>query len=146
MSGDWIDDPLRLQELRADLLADGAALAGVGTPAWIHRPSTLRRVASELARALPPHFDRIVATGDGAEALGAAVSLATGVAFGKEGDMVVPGEQIVVVAARAADAHAYQNDAVTVVARRAVWAMPPGADALFTLPSSPIISPREDLS
>lgn len=132
MTGSWIDDSLWRAELQADLLADGGVASSGGTPAWMRRPSTLRRVASELSRALPAHFDRIVATGGGADALGAAVSLATGVAYLNGSDALVPGEDVVVVAASASDARAYRNEAVRVIARVAVWATEPGSDALFT--------------
>ncbi|WP_029153897.1 hypothetical protein [Microbacterium gubbeenense] len=135
MTKTLLNDTQWLQELRADLLADGGAEVVAATPAWMRRPSSLRRVASELARSLPAHFDRIVAIGAGADTLGAAVSLATGVPFGNDADAVVPGEDVVVVAAEAADARAYQNGSVTVVGRSAVWANAPDTDALFTTPS-----------
>ena len=141
-----MDTTQRRDELRADLLADGNPITTDAVPAWIHRPSTLRRVATELARALPPHFDRILATGTGAEALGAAVSLATGVAFATESETPVAGEDIVVIAALATDAETYRSDSVTILARHAVWATREGSQALFAAPTYARTSQGKDFA
>jgi hypothetical protein len=111
---------VRRTELRADLVADGELPDADGVPAWMHRPGTLRRVASELAATLPERVDRILVAGPGAHVLGAAVSLATGVPFvGAQGD-TIPGERVAVVAVDAADAAAVAAANVT-VSRHAIW-------------------------
>ncbi|MEV6930416.1 hypothetical protein AB0M46_38855 [Dactylosporangium sp. NPDC051485] len=70
-------------ELAADLWAASTAGAGYDDVAarWLSRPTLLRRLAAGLARHIPATADRIAAGGPGAAALGAAVSLWTGLPF-----------------------------------------------------------------
>jgi hypothetical protein len=92
------------QELALDLAAawDAADLDS-DVASWMTRPGILRRIAAALSLRIPPDVDRIVAIGPGAQALGAATSLATGIDYAVlEGDgfgSVRPGERVIVIAA-----------------------------------------------
>lgn len=48
---------------------------------WITRPTILRRIASLLSESIADDTDRLVALGGGAEALGTALSLETGLPY-----------------------------------------------------------------
>ncbi|MER7006941.1 hypothetical protein ABT297_28430 [Dactylosporangium sp. NPDC000555] len=101
-------------ELAADLSATWIGpLADEGHEEWMSRPSTLRRVAAALADGVSPRETRIVCVGPGAEVLGAAVSLATGLSFvavAVHGDAeerfghVYDGERVAVIGVRLAAA------------------------------------------
>lgn len=89
-------------ELADDLSASGDAAPGMA-PSWLARPSVLRRIASAAARLIDPGADRIAVTGPGAMALGAAVSMTSGLPFcvlddgGIELGAVYPGEDVVLI-------------------------------------------------
>ncbi|GAB3836489.1 hypothetical protein ACFPIJ_22650 [Dactylosporangium cerinum] len=71
-------------ELAAELAADlwATSTGSVDAAArWLSRPALLRRLAEGLAGHVPATADRIAAGGPGAAALGAAVSLWTGLPF-----------------------------------------------------------------
>lgn len=91
--------PLPARDLDAELAADLRAAGDAEN--WVTRPALLRRLAEVLSRDLAPTVDRVLATGPGAEALGAAVALCTGLPFAVHGGLgaVHPGEEIAVVAA-----------------------------------------------
>ncbi len=125
---------VRLAELQADLLADGRSTAADGSPSWMHRPSTVRWIAGELARAVPDRVERIIATGPGDAVLGAALGLATGVPFASASDSLTPGERVAVVAIDLDDATAFENPRADVVSRHAVWARRRSESALFVAP------------
>ncbi|GAA3195466.1 hypothetical protein ACFO1B_02860 [Dactylosporangium siamense] len=67
-------------ELAADLWATSTGAADAAAR-WLSRPALLRRLAEGLAGHVPATADRIAAGGPGAAALGAAVSLWTGLPF-----------------------------------------------------------------
>ncbi|MFJ4409005.1 hypothetical protein [Streptomyces sp. NPDC088910] len=107
-------------ELAGDLAAagyaagDAAAGDAVGDrgsgSGWLDRPALLRRLAAALAVEVPATADRLVAAGPGAQALGAAVSLETGLPFAAlvagapPFGVIHPGETVVVIAVDAASA------------------------------------------
>lgn len=103
------------EELAGDLAAaeydDGAGDGGSGA-GWLDRPSLLRRLAAALAAEVPATADRLVAAGPGAQALGAAVSLETGLPFAAFAvgappfGVIHPGETVVVIAVEADSAAA----------------------------------------
>ncbi|WP_433891067.1 hypothetical protein [Streptomyces sp. CA-111067] len=97
-------------ELAGDLTAAG--LDGGSGTGWLDRASLLRRIAAGLAAEVPATADRLVAVGPGAQALGAAVSLETGLPFAAftpgapDLGVIHPGETVVVLAVDAAMAAA----------------------------------------
>ncbi|MFJ1586640.1 hypothetical protein ACIOC1_25360 [Streptomyces sp. NPDC088197] len=103
------------EELAGDLAAAGYAAGdavgdrGSGS-GWLDRPALLRRLAAALAAEVPATADRLVAAGPGAQALGAAVSLETGLPFAAlvagapPFGVIHPGETVVVIAVDAASA------------------------------------------
>ncbi|WP_329175691.1 hypothetical protein [Streptomyces sp. NBC_01477] len=103
--------PAGLERPAAVLAAELAADLTAADPAgWLARPSLLRRLAAALAPGAAPTADRLLAVGPGAQALGAAVSLETGLPFAARapgapalGDLH-PGETVVVLAVEAASA------------------------------------------
>jgi len=71
---------------------------------WMSRPGILRRISSAISPRLTGEIDRIVATGTGAQTLGAALALETGLPFcavvGEELFGVVhDGESVAIVSA-----------------------------------------------
>lgn len=93
-----------MTELALDLEAIWPLNALADVDGWITRPAILRRVASVIADRIGADVDRIVTVGPGAEALGAALALRTGLPFATRGDAfdrgeVRPGESIFVAAA-----------------------------------------------
>lgn len=99
------------QTWRQELLADLAAAlttqpSSNSRNGWFARPGILRRMAALIGQSAPIDADRIVAVGDFAEILGAAVALETGLPFcvvGPEGDagsrvgVVHAGERVAVI-------------------------------------------------
>ncbi|WP_223690520.1 hypothetical protein [Leifsonia poae] len=76
-------DPIeQLDELSQDLSATwNAASVPASISTWMSRPSILRRIADALSAELRDDIDRILAVGPGAQALGSAVALATGIPY-----------------------------------------------------------------
>lgn len=70
------------QELASDIAATLQAQAGPHeSDGWLTRPAILRRVATLMGASIPATTDRIIAVGDAAEILGAAIALETGIPF-----------------------------------------------------------------
>jgi hypothetical protein len=136
-----------LAELERDLAALGAFGGGVAAR-WLARPAILRRVALALAERVPPSTSRIVASGDGALAIGTALSLTTGLALAAVEQSVPPrvvfgelhrGESVVCVAANATDLELASGALTTLGARvlQALCVVGTGPSAMFSGEAAP---------
>lgn len=71
----------RRGELMDDLRACWSPASPEGAGTWLSRPSIARRVASLITELIPAGTDRVLVDGPGAEALGMAVALDSGLPF-----------------------------------------------------------------
>jgi hypothetical protein len=111
-----VEQLVRREELAADIRAVWAPASPERLEGWLARPALLRQVAALLGRVVPSGTDRIVALGHGAEILGAAVGLHTGMPFAVRGPTRIgtlrEGESVAVVAALVSDLHPAAIDTI----------------------------------
>lgn len=84
LSGLLVEQPVAvmLDELAQDLQATwDLSRSPQDVSGWMSRPGILRRVSNAMSPRLTGDIDRIVATGPGAQILGAALALETGLPF-----------------------------------------------------------------
>lgn len=77
----FLEPARRHSELHADILAAASGRTGLDAYAYLTQPTILRRLAADLAAALPAGCDRLITQAPAGLPLAAAVSLHTGLPF-----------------------------------------------------------------
>lgn len=120
-----------LDELASDLRALGGAESGAAER-WVTRPAVLRRVARAFAEQVPQEVTRVVVGGEQAAAVGAALSLITGLPFvvvDTQGRVKIgeqhEGETVATFAIHAEDLPAGSHESGAAAVARSLFGTPP---------------------